>query len=401
MPLPLIKLLQPLCLALLVSSGAYAANTSADNLFLRAIDSIGNSADSVGLAVAVVRAGEISLLETYGVREIGLPEHIDTQTTFRIASLSKAFAATVASDLVTNNQLSLDAPIFDYSPQFKLADAVQTQRATLSDVLSHRLSLPPYAYDNLLEAGVMPETILNRYLEVKPVCSVGTCYTYQNVGFNMITSAIERVAKKDYTTVVKDRLFDPLKMTGASFGIKGLKRDTNWARPHRRNSPISWRVVDVKPAYYNVPAAGGINANILDMAKWLRAQMGYEPTVLPEATLDLSHNPIVTTPAEIRRNRSLTRLTEAHYGLGWRIYHYAGQTVINHSGAVEGYGSRIAFLPDLDVGIVTLTNSRSKAFWNILSMFLDYELGLENELLEETIANIGSQMDSSTTIQNP
>jgi len=69
-------------------------------------------------------------------------------------------------------------------------------------------------------------------------------------------------------------------------------------------------------------------------------------------------------------------LEEAYYGLGWRIYRYSEQLLISHFGGVDnGYLAQMAFLPELDVGIVTLTNSPSKSFFRILPAFLDEELG--------------------------
>lgn len=384
------KTLYIFLLLLVAALNSVAVQAEPKTAFERALHQIGHGKNSVGLAVAVVREGEIDLLRTYGVRETGFPEEIDQHTTFRIASLSKAFAATVAGELERRNQLSLETPIFHYNREFQLADPNQAKAATLSHVLSHQLSLPPYAYDNLLEAGVTPAKILREMQKVTPICSVGTCYAYQNVGFNMIASAIESATMQSFSSTVNNLLFKPLDMSGASFGIQGLKQDSNWARPHRRQTRDSWKAVEVKPAYYEVPAAGGINASILDMAKWLQAQMGYAPGILPESMLDKLHGPIVDTPAELRRNRRINRLTEASYGLGWRVYKYAGQTVINHSGAVEGYGARIAFLPELDVGMVMLSNSRTREIWDILPMFLDHELGLENGLLNEINSNIGA-----------
>ncbi len=363
-----------------------------ESRFDKAVAEIGESDDIVGLAVAVVRKGELSSLNTFGVREIGRPEPINVDTTFRIASLSKAFAATVAGELVDTDKLSFDDPISSSNKDFQLRDPAQAESVTLTHILSHRISLPPYAYDNLLEAGVTPSKILREMKKVTPVCKVGTCYAYQNVGFNLITSAIESTTQQSYEGVVTESLFAPLGMSGASFGIDGLTRNANWARSHSRpgyrlNPASTWEVKALKQPYYDLPAAGGVNANISDMAKWLAAQMGYAPEVIPPKRLTVLHTPLVATPAELRRNRRLSNLTDAHYGLGWRIYQYAGQTVINHSGSVEGYVAQIAFLPEQDVGIVLLANSRSREFWDILPLFLDSELGLENELLSQTELN--------------
>jgi beta-lactamase class C len=169
---------------------------------------------------------------------------------------------------------------------------------------------------------------------------------------------------------------NPLEMSGASFGKDKLISGDNWARSHKRKLGREWKIAKVKPAYYRVPASGGINANIIDMSKWLSAQMGNYPQTLSQSSLHRLHTAQVRTPGELRRTRRLGRVSDAHYGLGWRIYQRAGHKVINHSGSVEGYGAQIAFLPEKNVGIVLLTNSNSKQFWSILPSFLDHELGL-------------------------
>jgi beta-lactamase class C len=100
--------------------------------------------------------------------------------------------------------------------------------------------------------------------------------------------------------------------------------------------------------------------------------------VLSEKVLDEAHRKRVSTPSESARQRSLrTPVTATHYGLGWRIYNYAGHQLINHSGSVEGYFAQIAWLPDRKSGIVVLSNTRGSRVTKIVPAWLDYELGLE------------------------
>ena len=135
--------------------------------------------------------------------------------------------------------------------------------------------------------------------------------------------------------------------------------------------------MEVKAPYYATPAAGGVNASIRDMAQWLKAQLGNAPDVLPRGVLGRIHAPQVSTPSETRRMRgALPGLTSSHYAYGWRVYEYAGHTVVAHGGTVDGYGAQIMFLPDQDTGIVVLSNTRSKRLWRIAPMFLDLTLGL-------------------------
>jgi len=151
---------------------------SQDDLFDKMLSETVNSNNMVGLAAAVIRGGEVSFMRTYGVRDITSVDQVTPQTTFRIASLSKAFAATVAIQLDQENKLSLNDRVIKSNNDFQLKSQAQTNSATLNHVLSHRLSLPPYAYDNLLEAGTEPNKILRAMKSVKPICKVGSCYAY-------------------------------------------------------------------------------------------------------------------------------------------------------------------------------------------------------------------------------
>jgi len=362
-----------LCLALLNTTSVLALQGES---YEEALFEFGNSEGIVGLAAAVVRDGKVSFMRTYGVRELGSNDRITPETTFRIASLSKAFAATVAVQLEQENKLALSDSVLSSNSSFQLRSQAQADSATLEHVLSHRLSLPPYAYDNLLEEGAKPKTLLSEMKNVEPVCDVGSCYAYQNIGFNMIAAAIEQADKQAYSVSVRKRLFEPLNMDGASFGKENLMSNNNWARSYRPKPGGSWNAVSVKQAYYDVPAAGGVNASLIDMSKWLVAQMSYSPHVLSSEVLNRLQAPQTETASESRRIRYMHHISETHYGLGWRIYQYAGNKVVNHSGSVEGYGAQIAFLPEKNVGIILLTNSKTSDFWRILPKFLDQELGL-------------------------
>lgn len=349
------------------------------------LDQASLTEDFVGLAVAVVRHGEIVFLKTYGVREAGGAAPVTQGTVFRIGSLSKGFASTLAGLAVEEGEISLTSPVAPYAPGFALRGGAE-KSLTVGDLLSHRVGLPPNAYDNLLEAGARLADILPKFRSVKPICAVGTCYAYQNIAYDLIGGVLSSVYGEPYADLVRERIFTPLGMRAASIGAEDLKASGDWARPHVRE-PIAdeegrvafapWRAVEVEDAYYRTPAVGGVNASIADMALWLEAQMGAAPAVLPASVLERIHAPLVETPAELRRWPGLAgRLNDAKYALGWRVYDYAGYTLVNHSGAVEGYGAQIAFLPAEDVGIVILSNTSAERVWRILPAFLDIELGL-------------------------
>ena len=367
----------------------------------RAIDQAFASGDFVGLSVAVVRRGETELLKSWGVVEAGGAEKVTPETVFRIASLSKGVAASLAAVAMTEGLLAPDDAALPYAPGLVLAGGAE-HALTLGHLLSHQTGLPPNAYDNLLEADVPVDEILPKYKGVKLICPVGKCYSYQNIAFDIVGRALSSVYELPYETLAAERLFAPLGMTTASVGEEGLARHGNWARPHVRDrlargseSYGPWRATRVKPAYYRTPAAGGVNASLLDMTLWLKAQMGGAPHVLSPEALALIHAPRVISPAESARIRSVSpRFKAAQYGFGWRLYNYGGAPVVSHSGTVDGYAAQIAFLPEQGVGIVLLSNARSRRIWRILPTFLDLELGLAREdwlEIDGAVGAIGQQ----------
>ncbi|HVY90490.1 MAG TPA: serine hydrolase domain-containing protein [Hyphomonadaceae bacterium] len=344
--------------------------------FAAELDDAATAPDFVGLAVAVIQNGQIAMVRTYGVRAAGGNERVTPDTVFRIASLSKGFAGTLAAMEMADGKFKLTDKIAPLVPQFHLKKPADTAAVTIEDVLSHRTGLPPFAYDKDLEAGMKPDEILGRYAQVKPVCEPHDCFAYQNTAFNMIARVIELTTGRQYGQELQARILTPLGLHSTSVGMAGLTSSGNWARPHRRVG-LSWVPTTVKQPYYLLPAAGGVNASVLDMAHWMIAQMGLRPDVLSPAILDEVHKPRVDTPTETSRQRALrTPVKSTEYGLGFRTFNYAGHTLITHSGGVEGYLAQIAWLPESKSGIVILSNTRGTRAGKILPAWLDYELGL-------------------------
>jgi len=307
----------------------------------------------VGLAVGVVENGRITFLQGYGETLAGSGDRVTPDTVFRWASTSKGVAATMVTKLAEQGKIDLNAPVVNYAPDLKLP-AGNEYKASVGDLLSHRLGLYRNAYDNKLEEGQDPSFLRASLAQLSPTCSPGTCWSYQNVAYDASSEMVSRITHLSYEQAVKRYLFNPIGMSSGSVSMAGLQSNASWAKPHsagRRPEPI----VDT---YYKVPGAAGINSNIKDMALWMEAQMGEMPDVLDAHVLDTIHAPYVVTPTERGRLRKfLERIGTAWYGYGWRSYDYAGHRIIGHRGGIKGYRSFILFDPEKKSGVVALWNS--------------------------------------------
>lgn len=332
--------------------------------------------DVVGLATVVVHRGAIVSARGRGVVEAGSGVAVDADTVFRVASLSKGFAATLAALLVEAGYLGWDTPVQELVPAFELADSRQSARVTLRDLMSHRVGLAYNALDRLLERDEPYPLLVHRLREQPMRCPAGDCFGYQNVAFSVVGDMAFATTGSFYSYEVERRIFHPLGMTRSTFGRDALEADANWARPHVRG-PRGWEPRRPKETYYRVMPAAGINASITDLGRWLNAQLGHAPEVLPAEVLQTLHTPLVATPGETanipwRRERVL----EAQYGLGFRVYDYAGHRMVFHGGAVQGYRAMLAFLPDHDLGVAMLWNCESPFPSGLIPDLLDAFLGL-------------------------
>ena len=309
----------------------------------------------VGLAVAVVEDGRVSFIKGYGRTIAGGEEAVTTRTVFRWASLSKGVAADMVALLAHEGQLSLDEPVVRYASSLRLPNGNE-HRATVADILSHRTGLFGHAQDARLEDGQDPRWLRMGLATLHNICAPGTCHAYQNVAYDAASEMVERATGRPFGDEVVERLFRPLGMRSASFGRAALMASPSWARAHIGGDTP--RPFETTEPYYRVPAAGGVNGTIEDLATWMVAQMGAMPAVLPADVLRAVQTPRVRTPGETRRRRVYAERTPVSaYGLGWRVFNYAGHRVIGHHGGVRGYRSLILFDPERRSGVVALWNA--------------------------------------------
>lgn len=321
-----------------------------------------------GGAYAIVRDGEIVESGGYGVRRLGEVAPVTPDTVFRIASVSKTFAAQLGAMLAGEGRLRWDDTVTGFVSGFRLKRPGQAERLQLQHLLGQSTGIVPNAYDNLLEDGVPLARILPQFARLEPVCATGRCYTYQNILFSLVEPAYERAGGTSYAALLHERLFQPLALSRTSVGLDAYLAAEDRAAPHIRRQGL-WRAVDVAPGYYQVAPAAGINASANDLARWLLAQMGAQPDVVTQAHVDELTRRRVSTPRDLRRRGWNGLLSAAHYGLGWRIYTANDEAIVTHSGWVQGFVADISYSRNRRTGLVVLLNGESGLIADLGSSF--------------------------------
>jgi hypothetical protein len=83
-----------------------------------------------GLAITVVQNGEVALVRAYGLRDVEAGLKVTTDTQFLIGSVTKSFTSTGLALLMDERRIDWTKPVRDYIPEFRLHDAVATDRIT-------------------------------------------------------------------------------------------------------------------------------------------------------------------------------------------------------------------------------------------------------------------------------
>lgn len=329
-----------------------------------------------GLAVAIVMDGKVIFMKGFGVREVGHSEPVNTHTIFQIGSASKAITSVLVALLNRDKILSLDQPI-DIIPQ-----------ATVKHILSHTSGIPSSGFNTLIENGVPAVDVYKKVEAMTPDDLPGDKFSYHNVVYSLIGEIIERQTGTSFENALQARLFKPLHMTETSSTWKTFASRENKASVHifentkekkgKKGKAGTCAIkVPYRQDYANFPAAAGCSSSIHDMGLFLAAIMGARSDILSPRDLNAFIEPLIHTPDQWNRTSAhRDRITETHYGLGWRMMTFGGHHLVFHGGWIRGISSFISFIPEKKIGIVILQNSEGNLPFTLSMQFYDWILNL-------------------------
>lgn len=351
-----------------------------------------------GVAIAVVQDSTIVYMKGLGVKTVHDADSINTHTVFRIASVSKSFTSFLTGTLVAEGIVNWDDPIVKYAPTFSLQSKNQTAQLTVRHVLSHTTGLPYHTYTNLVEEGLSNAELLSKLKDIPLSTPPGQEYSYQNVVFSVMGETLRGATGKSFEQLMQEKVFSPLQMNDASIDYHSIMTNPNIARPHKmrygKMLPTS-----INNTYYNVAPAGGINASIDDMARWMIALLGNREDVIRKEILQQVYTPEVKAPSKNKNYGRTQRVSHSYYGLGWRILQYPSDTLVYHGGYVNGYRSEVALNPSKKIAICVLTNAPGIVADRSIPVFFNLLSDMEKSLpLQSAINPTAGVKDTANTL---
>jgi D-alanyl-D-alanine-carboxypeptidase/D-alanyl-D-alanine-endopeptidase len=289
------------------------------------------------LVFGVVADGKSEVI-AFGKLSDGKPP--DGDTVYEIGSITKTFTATLLADAVLSGRFTLDTPIGELLPDFKIPER-SAKKITLGEIGMHYSGLPR------LPSNLLPKDAANPYADYdidKLKVFLGNyqlprdpaaSYEYSNLAFGLLGYALAESTQTSYQELVDTKILHPLgmKMSGTGF-TDAMRAHLAPGHDQAGNPAANWD-------FGVLGGAGAIRSAANDMLRYLRANMGIDQTPLADA---------MKYAQEPRREFE----TNLRIGLAWMT---TGQGIIWHSGGTGGYRSFIGFTTDGHKGVVILTNT--------------------------------------------
>lgn len=313
-------------------------------------------------AVLVADEGNILYKNGFGMAnmEWGIPNQTDTK--FRIASITKPFTSMLIMQLVSEQKLNLHTPISNYLPNYpkKNGDII-----TIHHLLTHTSGTPDFhefiSYDKMDPYRYKPEELVKIFAEGDLMFAPGEDFSYTNTGYVLLGVIIEKITGKPYKQALQDNIFTPLGMLNSGYDDNRLvlkNRASGYVNRYLRGDYINANYVDMSTPY----AAGGIYSTVEDLFLWEQAL--YTEKLLPKKDMDLLFGKYVSA------------FNGRHYGYGWIIGGMqVGNTserieTISHGGGMPGVRTLITRIPSTKSSIILLGNTEKSARFEITNSII-------------------------------
>lgn len=338
--------------------------------------------DVPGISVGIVKDGKVVYADGHGVRSMNNNLPMDENTLVGIASNSKGFTCFALGMLVDEGKINWDDKVRKYIPEFKMYDPWVTEEFTIRDLVTHRSGLPLGAGDLMFfpEGGDFNvEDVIHNVRFLEPSHSFRSTFMYNNNMFIIAGEVIHRVSGLTWEEFIENRIMKPMGMKSSKASYNRVKDKSNIIDAHL---PVDG-VVQAIPHDWSetANAAGGNMSNITDMLVW--AEFLMNGGVTKDGTRLISERQMhelwqLQTPLSVGPDHPYNTHFRG-YGLGWFLSDVNGYKEVTHTGGLIGTVTQFTIIPEIDLGIVVLTNQMvGAAFTTITNTIKDSYLGYED-----------------------
>jgi len=339
--------------------------------------------DVPGISVGIIKDGKIVYAKGQGVRSLANKKDMNQNTLVGIASNSKGFTCFALAMMVDAGKLNWDDKVRKYIPEFQMNDAWVTENFRVRDLVTHRSGLGLGAGDLMFlpeNKDFTTEDIINNVKYLKPHSSFRTEFKYNNNMFIIAGEVLKRVSGLSWEEFIETKIMKPVGMTSSKASYNRVTDKSNIIDAHTR---ADGKVIQIPHDWSDTAnPAGGILSNVEDMLTWANFLMNN--AVTKDGNRLLSEKQFhelwqLQTPIKVSKNDPYNANFKG-YGLGWFLTDVkGGHKQVYHTGGLIGTVTQFTMIPDLDLGIIVLTNQMNgSAFNTITNTIKDAYLGYKD-----------------------
>lgn len=239
------------------------------------LESARQEAHIPGMSIAIVKDDKVIMARGFGLADVAGERPADASTIYAIGSTTKAFTATLVGMLADEGKAGWDDPVTKYLPYFDLAVRSDDEDAecTLRDLLSHRHGFTRMGilwFANELDR----EEVLRTAVGAEPLDDFRRGFHYSNVAYLAAGEAAGVADGSSWDELMEERIFEPLGMTSSTLSITEAQEDPRLALGYSWDKEEKEHEHEEMVSLDTIGPAGSVNSNVVDMAQWLRLQLG-------------------------------------------------------------------------------------------------------------------------------
>jgi CubicO group peptidase (beta-lactamase class C family) len=258
-----------------------------------------------GYALGIVINGEVAYTQGFGVERVGEDKPVTPHTVFGTGSTGKTATVTAIMQLAAEGKVDLDAPVTDYLPYFKLADA-RYKDITVRQLTTHRSGLPADPADWFPMPVEYDDGALERYVrgmdDVKLLFAPGKQWSYSSLDMIVAADIVAKASGQTFEDYLQANIIDPLGMSDTMLIIPEGD-ESRAAGNHVRGDNGQVVISDIFPYRRQFAPTGPLYSSITDLARFAAANLNrgeFEGVrILPAATYDAMWEPISTADFQL------------------------------------------------------------------------------------------------------
>ncbi len=338
------------------------------------------SGASPGLAIAVVRGGEVAWVGSFGDADREAGRSVTPDTRFYIASTTKALTALAAARLAARGALDLDARLTRTLPQIVLPPGIDPSTVLVRDLATHTHGIDSRGPVSIRVAytGEYTNALLLQLVGSHAVAKTGRAFQYSNLGYDLLGIVLAPGGRDGWKAVVEREVTVPIGMASTTAWRSRVPAD-KLAQPYELG-PDGFERIRLAKEDANMGPAGGHFSTAADLARLLMVEMNAGRidgrTVIPADVI------ASTQKTQVPQDRQFAFLHRTGWALGWDVGTYDKETVLHRFGGFAGYYSHVSFMPERRIGVVVLANGGGAAS----SLAEVVAMGVYDRLLERADA---------------